>query len=302
MEKEQSKFVPIMLAIAVHIGLAVFLVFSMSWNVKPERAPSVDVVQATMITETESVSAAQAQQQKAEEDKKLKEEEQKREEELKRQEEDKKRVEEEQQRKVIEEKKRVEEEQKRQAEEVKRQEEVKQRKLEEEKKRVVEEEKKRKLEDEKKRQAEEEKKRKEEEKKRKEELEKKRKAEEEKKRREAAEDALSRQLAEEAEALDSASKRRAERASAGYVDAIRQDVQRSWRKPPGASPDMECVVRVRQAPSGEVIDAQIISCTTNDENFKRSVVQAVFKASPLPKPADASVFQSDLEFKFNPQE
>ncbi len=63
---------------------------------------------------------------------------------------------------------------------------------------------------------------------------------------------------------------------------------------------MKCEVHVTQLPSGEVLDAKIASCTTNDEDFRSSVVNAIFKASPLPKPADMAVFQREIEFTFEP--
>lgn len=292
MARAQGKLLPFTLAIVVHVALGAFMFVSLDWAPKIERVPDVDIVQAVVIDES-AIRAEQERQRKIEEDRKRKLQE-----ERKRKEAEKKRREDEIKRKREAELKRKEEaERKRKQAEAERK-----RKVEQERKRKAEAEKKRKAAEEKKRKAEAEKKRKAEEaRKRKEEAERKRRAEEERQRL-AAEEALNRQMEEEMRALDAARKRQEERLMISYVDAIRQDVQRSWRKPPGTTPDMECTVRVNQIPGGEVVDAKIVSCSTNDENFKRSVVNAVYKASPLPKPADAAIFQRVLEFKFNPQE
>ena len=277
MATKQGILLPLTLAIVVHVALGAFMFISLDWAPKVQRIPDVNIVQAVVVDES-SIRAEEERKRKAEEDRKRKIEQEKRrkkEEELKRKQE-------------VEEKRKAEEaEKKRLAEEKRKKEEAaKKRKAEEERKRKAEAEKKRKAE---------------EERKRKEAAEKKRKAEEAQRQREA-EEALKREMDEEMKALDAARRRHEERLMISYVDAIRQDVQRNWRKPPGTTPDMECVVRVNQIPGGEVVDAKIVSCTTNDENFKRSVVNAVYKASPLPKPADAAIFQRNLEFKFNPQE
>ena len=292
MASAQGKLLPFVLAVAVHVVLGAFMFVSLDWTTKTQRVPEVDIVKAVVIDES-AIRAEEARKRKIEEERQRKLEQ-----ERKRKEAEKKRREDEIKRKKQEEQKRKE------AAEKKRQqaEAEKKRKIEQERKRKAEAEKKRKAAEEKKRKAEAEKKRKaEQERKRKEAAEKKRKAEEERQRREA-EEAMNRQMEEEMKALDAARKRQEKRLMISYVDAIRQDVERNWRKPPGMTPNMECTVRVSQIPGGEVVDAQIVSCTTQDENFKRSVINAVYKASPLPKPADASIFQRALEFKFSPQE
>ena len=298
MARAQGKLVPFILAIGVHLALGAFLFVSLDWAPKEQRVPDANIVKAVVIDESQA---------RAEQERKRKEElERKRklEEKRKAEAEKKRKAEQERKRKAEAEKKRkAEKERKRKAaEEKKRKAEAeKKRKAEKERKRKAEAEKKRKAEAEKKRKAEAERKRKAEaERKRKAEAERKRKAEEARQRQEA-EDALLRELEEEQRTLDAAKMRRMERLTIAYRDAIAQDVQRSWRKPSGVTPDMECTVRVNQIPGGEVVDAKITSCTTTNENFKRSVINAVFKASPLPRPSDPSIFQRELEFTFKPE-
>ena len=65
---------------------------------------------------------------------------------------------------------------------------------------------------------------------------------------------------------------------------------------------LTCVVRVRLAPGGEVLSANVVRSSGNPA-FDRSVESAVFKANPLPAPKDPYVFEyfRDLEFTFNPR-
>ena len=62
---------------------------------------------------------------------------------------------------------------------------------------------------------------------------------------------------------------------------------------------MSCTLRVRLIPGGEVLSADVVE-TSGDGAFDRSVVAAVYKASPLPWPEDrdlAARFR-DINFIF----
>ena len=295
----KENLVPFVLAMLVHVLLVLFLVFSVDWSAKepPKPAPE-NIINAVVIDETK-IKAEKEKKRKAEEKKRKAEQEKKRQAEA-----DKKRkADAEKKRKADEKKRKAEQEKKRKAEAEKK------RKAKLEKKRKAEAEKKRKAKEKKRKAAQEKKRKAEAEKKRKAKLEKKRKAEAEKKRKEEArrrreeEEAFQRQLDEEQEQIvDSATQRRLARQTIAYKSAIQRDVQRAWRKAPGTKPGMSCVVRVKQIPGGEVVDVNISNCNTDDANFRRSVVNAVYKASPLPRPADSALFERELEFKFTPQE
>jgi len=143
------------------------------------------------------------------------------------------------------------------------------------------------------------------------EAEKKRKAEQQKKekaeRQKAAEQSMKEQLArEEKERLEA--RRTAEQAAATqselarYEGLIRQRVERNWVRPAGWSLGMECIVRVRLVPTGEVIQATVIRSSGN-VGFDRSVENAVYKAAPLPLPEDRALFEHfrELELRFRPE-
>lgn len=142
-------------------------------------------------------------------------------------------------------------------------------------------------------------------------VDKKRKAEQQKKekveRQKAALESMKEQLAvEERERAEA--RQRAEQAAreqselARYETLIRQRVERSWVRPAGWSRGMECIVRVRLLPTGEVIAATVIR-SSGSVAFDRSVENAVYKAAPLPLPEDKSLFDHfrELELRFKPE-
>ncbi len=82
-------------------------------------------------------------------------------------------------------------------------------------------------------------------------------------------------------------------ALAVYMALIRQTIERNWAAPASASSELECSVRVRQIPGGEVIGVTILSCN-GDDAVRRSVVAAVHQSSPLPEPSDPSLFDRNI--------
>ncbi len=150
------------------------------------------------------------------------------------------------------------------------------------------------------------------------ELERKRKAEEERlakleaereaaeqREREAAEARRKAELEAELKAQLAAEERRrnAERsgALAQYIALIQQSVERNWIRPPEAAPGIECELLVRQIPGGEIADVQVGACNASPV-VQRSIVNAVYKAAPLPEPADPSLFERNLRFVFQPED
>ena len=82
-------------------------------------------------------------------------------------------------------------------------------------------------------------------------------------------------------------------ALAVYMALIRQKIERNWAAPASASSELECFVRVRQIPGGEVVGVTILSCN-GDDAVKRSVEAAIYRSSPLPEPSDPSLFDRNI--------
>lgn len=299
-------------AVVLHAGLMFFIIGGLSWFVRtPQPVP---VVEAVIINDVdgrlgaarkkaEAEAAQQAAQKKAEQERLQREQaeaeaaEQAR---VQRQREEQARAEAEQKAReeAAEQARKAAEEAKRKAAEEaerKRQEEAARKKAEEEAKRKAEEERKRK-EAEAKRKAEEEAKRKaEEERKRKAEAERKRREEAERKAREAAEAEARRKALLEALGEEEGSREQAAERSR-WIDVVSTKIKNAWLRPPGLPEGLQCKLRVRILPNGEVGEAELAKSSGN-RLFDDSAISAVNKASPYdPPPAgqrDAIVFTFD---------
>jgi len=106
---------------------------------------------------------------------------------------------------------------------------------------------------------------------------------------------LQRELAAEQERLDAMNAGDLER----YSFALRQAIQRNWVRPPSATASTRCEVSVRQLPDGTVTSVVVESCN-GDDAVRRSVKNAVEKASPRPVPDNPSLFERNLRFVFEP--
>ena len=87
---------------------------------------------------------------------------------------------------------------------------------------------------------------------------------------------------------------------AEWADVLVRHVTRNWVRPPSASADFECVVRMQLLPDGTVTNAKIEKSCGNAQ-LDKSVEDAVYRASPMPKPSDPSVFDRDLTIRFVPE-
>jgi colicin import membrane protein len=149
----------------------------------------------------------------------------------------------------------------------------------------------------------------------------KRKAAEETERKRVAEAEAQRRAEEQAKAEREA-RQRAEReadlqrrlaaeeeeaafARSGVMDEYRamlvQTIERNWIRPPSARAGLKCTLDVTQAPGGTVIDVRLGTCN-GDQAVRQSIVNAVYKSSPLPAPGDPRAFERRLEIVFQPTE
>ena len=131
----------------------------------------------------------------------------------------------------------------------------------------------------------------------KEEADKRAQAQAEARRRQQAEAELAAQVAAEAEANAA----RAAGLLDQYMLLIENHVKRFWQRPLSARPGIECVVNVTQAPTGDVLNAVVGRCN-GDEAVRRSIEDAVRRASPLPRPPSQAVFSRTFTLTFAPDE
>jgi colicin import membrane protein len=272
----------VMYAVLMHLILLALLVFSLDWTPKVSHPPGIKVPIEAQLVDQHQLDAVEERKQAEQQ-----------------------RVEEARRQAELAEQRKVEAQRKAEQEAKQKVEQAAKQKVEAERKRKAELEAKKKAELEAKQKAEqaakqkaaaEAKKKAEAEAKKKAEAEARRKAEEAQRRE--AEKALQSQLAAEQAGIEAA---RVQGVVAEYIGYIQERIQRSWLRPPGSPAGLSCVVQVSLIPGGEVARVQIVR-SSGDPVFDRSVESAVYKASPLPLPPDATLFKHfrDLRLIFKP--
>jgi len=83
-----------------------------------------------------------------------------------------------------------------------------------------------------------------------------------------------------------------------YQALILQAIGQQWAVPPGVDQSLHCVLLIRLAPGGTVLDVEI-SQTSGSSELDRSARAAVMKASPLPVPPAAQDFEPFRQFELN---
>jgi colicin import membrane protein len=92
-----------------------------------------------------------------------------------------------------------------------------------------------------------------------------------------------------------------ERQIALWAAALEAHIRKNWVRPPGSADRFECSVRVEMLPDGSVRPGSVrITSPCGSPVLNRSVEDAVYRSSPLPRPADPSVFVRDLNITFKP--
>ena len=98
---------------------------------------------------------------------------------------------------------------------------------------------------------------------------------------------------EEARALQAANEAREKAEMAGVVDKYKaliiNAISQKWILPDNADSNMSSQFRIRLAPNGAVLDVSLIK-SSGDSILDRSARAAIYKASPLPVPAETKLF------------
>lgn len=88
-------------------------------------------------------------------------------------------------------------------------------------------------------------------------------------------------------------------ARAGYVDKIRAKIYANIAVPPDIVGNPEAQYDVRQLPTGEVVEVKLRK-SSGVRGYDDAVERAIWKSSPLPKPEQAEAFEPMLHLKFHP--
>ncbi len=90
----------------------------------------------------------------------------------------------------------------------------------------------------------------------------------------------------------------AEQARTNYQRAILSKVKTHWVPPTDVTLSISCNIRVEQFPDGEVISARVID-NCGSPAVEGSIIEAVYKASPLPTPEDPFLLDRELTLTFS---
>lgn len=86
-----------------------------------------------------------------------------------------------------------------------------------------------------------------------------------------------------------------------YVNRIRAKVRQNWILPPDLQGNPQCIFKVVQLPTGEVLEARLVKGSGNAA-YDEAVHRAILKSSPLPLPASREHFYRELELTFRPRD
>lgn len=107
---------------------------------------------------------------------------------------------------------------------------------------------------------------------------------------------LQQQLAEEQAQLKAQQTKQYQSEIDKYTVLITQAVGQHWILPDNVDKEISCVLLIRVAPGGAVIDVKLLR-SSGDPVLDRSAQSAVFKASPLPVPEDPKIFNTFREIR-----
>ncbi len=77
-----------------------------------------------------------------------------------------------------------------------------------------------------------------------------------------------------------------------YLSEVRTRLYEFWQVP-YANRTLRCTVLIKQNFRGEVMNAGIANCS-EDPRIHKSVIDAAYEASPMPRPAVKACFKRDL--------
>jgi len=89
------------------------------------------------------------------------------------------------------------------------------------------------------------------------------------------------------------------KANDAYIRSIQAKVKGNVNVPPDIAGNPEAIFEVLQLPTGEIIDTQLKK-SSGVRAYDEAVQRAIIKSSPLPKPETQDLWQRSLTLKFRP--
>lgn len=114
---------------------------------------------------------------------------------------------------------------------------------------------------------------------------------------------LAKQMAGEETQLDKQQNQQTNNEISRYTALILQAISQQWLIPPNVDPTKYCILEIKLADGG-VVQSVNLQKSSGDPQLDRSAIAAVYKASPLPVPADPQIFakMQDINLKVRPED
>jgi len=103
----------------------------------------------------------------------------------------------------------------------------------------------------------------------------------------------------EQQAAKQAARQAASRANDAYIRSIQAKIKGNVLVPPDIAGNPEAIFDVVQLPTGEIIDATLRK-SSGMRAYDEAVHRAIIKSSPLPRPETPDLWQRSLTLKFRP--
>jgi len=129
------------------------------------------------------------------------------------------------------------------------------------------------------------------------------KAQQQAKLQQAAKLDLAKQMSAEETQLDKQRNQQVNDEISRYTVLILQAISQQWLIPPNVDPTKYCVLEIKLG-AGGVVQTVSLQKSSGDDQLDRSAIAAVYKASPLPVPADPQIFakMQDINLKVRPED
>jgi colicin import membrane protein len=112
-------------------------------------------------------------------------------------------------------------------------------------------------------------------------------------------DALKAQANREQTIIKQASDATRSKANDAYIRSIQAKIKGNVNVPPDIAGNPEAIFEVVQLPTGEIIDTQLKK-SSGVRAYDDAVQRAILKSSPLPRPETPDLFQRSLTLRFRP--
>lgn len=82
-----------------------------------------------------------------------------------------------------------------------------------------------------------------------------------------------------------------------WIVLVQSRIYMNWRNPVSSTDNFDCDVKVNLNDNGEILSAIFVKSCEN-ESLEKSILDAIWRTSPLPVPGDQNVIKDGMIFNF----